>query len=84
MTGGRRYGLGGKEDIGGGFFGFCFNFGRRGGYCLACSLELGTVQLIGSFGASMDLLMVDEKSRILARANEDHKVLTGQMGQTVQ
>ena len=42
MTGGRRYGFGGKEDIGGGFFGFCFNFGRRGGYCWVCSLELGT------------------------------------------
>lgn len=28
--------------------------------------------------------MVDEKSRVLARPNEDHRILTGQTGQTVQ
>lgn len=31
MMGGRRCGFGGREDIGGGFFGFCFSFGRRRG-----------------------------------------------------
>ena len=82
MTGGRRYGFDGKEDIGGG--GFRLNFGCRGGYFLELSLGLD----IGSLGVIKGSLMVDEKSRILARPNEDHEIdheiLTGLAGQTVQ
>ena len=47
MTGGRRNGFGGKDDIGGGFFGFCLSFGRRKGGRLACLLRSG----IREFGA---------------------------------
>ena len=57
MTGGRRNGLGGKDDIGGGFFGFCLSFGRRKGGCLACLLESGVREFDGSFGAIKASLM---------------------------
>ena len=67
MTGGRRYGFGGKEDIGGGFFGFCLSFGRRRVYCPVCLLELGIIGQGGSFGAIKASLIVDESRMWLNR-----------------
>jgi hypothetical protein len=85
MTGGRRYGFGGKEEICGGFFGFCFSFGRRNWYCPTFWPGLGVIELDGSFGTIEDPLMVDERSRIwFNRVKGDCKIFTSLAGQVVQ
>ena len=78
-------GFGGKDDMGGGFVRFCFNFGRRRWYCPVCLLGLGDIELGGPFGATKAPLMVDDKRRIwfnqIMRADCD--LFTGLAGQRV-